>query len=179
MESKFGTKYLLLPIIIALYLLIPENVVWGGQSFQTVPTIGPSPTPTRTLSMTATQPANTSTPLYNPTATAVLISPVAATATFTADPNQEAISETVQTEKTDSVLPTDDSTTPESTSVVVLPVVSNGDSAPGEPSSQESNKPIPAFIFPLVVVLLFVIIFLSTRLSLKKSREDALTKNNE
>ena len=176
MKIKLSIRYLLLPIIITLFLLIPKNVVWGGQSFQTVPTIGPSPTPTRTLYISATQPASTGTPRNNPTSTAVLITPMAATVTFTVEATQETVSETFPTQKTDSVLPTDDPTTPESTSVVILPVVSTGDSAPGEQSNQESNKPIPAFVFPLVVVLLFVIIYLSTRWSLKKPQDEIQPK---
>lgn len=172
MKIKLSIRYLIPLIIIALFLLIPENVVWGGQSFQTVPTIGPSPTATRTLSFTATQPASTSTTGINPTSTAVLISPVAATATFTTEPTQKSLSDTSEPEKTESISAPIDPTQPESTSVVILPVVSNGDSTPGEQSSQESNKPIPAFVFPLVVVLLFVIIYLSTRWSLKKSQDE-------
>lgn len=179
MKSKFGIKYLILPIIISLFLLIPENVVWGGQSFQTVPTIGPSSTPTRTLSFTATQPANNSTPMNNPTTTTGLISPVAPTSTFTPETTQESLFETAEPKKTESFSATNDPTTPEVTSVVVLPVISNGDSVPDDQNGQDSNKPIPAFVFPLVVVLLFVIIYLSTRLSLKKSLAEKSTQNNE
>jgi cobalamin biosynthesis Mg chelatase CobN len=176
MKSIFGTKYLFFPIIITLFLLIPENVVWGGQSFQTVPTIGPSPTPTRTLSITATQPASTGTPMNKPTSTPVLITPVAASATFTAEATRSSLSATSEPQKTESISATDDPSPPDNTSVVILPVVSNGDSLPGEQSSQESNKPIPAFVFPLVVVLLFVIIYLSTRWSLKKPQDEIQPK---
>ncbi len=179
MKSKLEIKYLILPIIIALFLLIPENVVWGGQSFQTVPTIGPTNTPTRTKTSTATQPISVKTLVSTSTSTTSLISPVASTSTFTPEATQESLFETAEPEKTTSISATNEPAQQESTSVVVLPVVSNGDSEPGEQSSQDSNTLIPAFVFPLVVVLLFVIIYLSTRLSLKKSREDALTKNNK
>jgi ABC-type Na+ efflux pump permease subunit len=101
---------------------------------------------------------------------------VSATSTITTEATQASLSETSEPEKTTTISVTDNHTKSESTSVVILPVVSNGDSAPGEPSSQESNKPIPAFVFPLVVVLLFVIIYLSTRWSLKKPQDEIQPK---
>jgi hypothetical protein len=179
MKIKFGIRYLILSIIITLFLLIPENVVWGGHSFQTVPTIGPSNTPTRTQVFTATQSISTQNPVIISTSTAVLISPLPATATSTAQPTQDIVSQTSKPAKTETISETFVVSQPESTSMVVLPVVSNGDSAPGDPSNQDENSPIPAFVFPLVVVLLFVIIYLTTRLSLKKSQVDKSTQNNE
>lgn len=179
MKIKFGIRYLILPIIIVLFLLIPENIVWGGQNFQTVPTLGPTNTPTRTKPFTATQPIRTKTSVGIYTSTSVLNSPVAATATSTVEATQKTLSEASSPEKTKSISATDEPSQPESTSVVVLPIVSNGDSAPGEQTSQDENSPIPAFVFPLVVVLLFVIIYLSTRLSLKKSLEEKSTQNNK
>lgn len=193
MKIKFGMRYLILPVIIALFLLIPENIVWGGQNFQTVPTIGPTNTPTRTAAVTSTQPISTQTSvgiststtvLISPmaataTSTTVLISPMATTATSTAEATKETISETSVPEKTESISATDDLSQLESTSVVVLPVVSNGDSTPAEQTRQDSITPIPAFVFPLVVVLFFVIIYLVTKLSLKKSFENNSTQNNK
>jgi hypothetical protein len=179
MKIKFGIRYLILPIIITLFLLIPENVVWGGHSFQTVPTIGPSSTPTRTQVFTATQSIRTQNPVIISTSTSVLISPLPATVTSNGQPTQDQVSQTSEPEKTETISETSDPTQPESTSVVVLPVVSNGDSAPGDPSNQDENSPIPAFVFPLVVVLLFVIIYLTTRLSLKKSLDEKSTQNNK
>lgn len=176
MKSKFGIKYLILPLIIALFLLIPENVVWGGQNFQTVPTIGPTNTPTRTRTSTATQPNNVQTLVRTSTSTTSLITSEVATATFTPEATQESLSDTAEPEKTTTISATMEPSKPESTSVVILPVVSNGDSSPGEQSSQGSNKPIPAFVFPLVVVLLFVIIYLSTRWSLKKPQDEIQPK---
>jgi len=187
MKTKFGIKYLIIPIIITLFLLIPEKIVWGGHSFQTVPTIGPSNTPTRTRTYTATQSISTQNPVIISTATTVLLSPLPATATSTtqptatstAQPTQNQVSQTSEPEKTAAISETNDTSQPESTSVVVLPIVSNGDSAPGDPSNQDENSPIPAFVFPLVVVVLFVIIYLTTRLSLKKSLDEKSTQNNK
>ncbi len=179
MNIKIYIRYLILPIVITLFLLIPENVVWGGHSYQTVPTIGPSNTPTRTKVFTATQSIGTQNPIIISTSTAVLISPLPATATSTAQPTEDQVSQTTEPEKTESISETNDATQPESTSLVVLPVVSNGDSAPRDPSNQDEYSPIPAFVFPLVVVLLFVIIYLTTRFSLKKSLDEKSTQNNK
>ncbi|PKO04483.1 MAG: hypothetical protein CVU41_16645 [Chloroflexi bacterium HGW-Chloroflexi-3] len=176
MKKKLSFRFLILPIIITLFLLIPENVVWGGLNYQTVPTIGPTNTPTRTKTSTATQPFSTQTSVGISTSTSVSISTMVATATSTAEATQEILSENSQPEKTASISIIEESPQSESTSVVVLPVVSNGDSAPDEQSGQDSNTPIPAFVFPLVVVLLFVIIYLSTRLSLKKSQDEIQPK---
>jgi cobalamin biosynthesis Mg chelatase CobN len=101
---------------------------------------------------------------------------VAASATFTAEATRSSLSATSEPQKTESTSATDDPSPPDNTSVVILPMVSSGDSTPGEQSSQESNKPIPAFVFPLVVVLLFVIIYLSTRWSLKKPQDEIQPK---
>ena len=176
MNKQLTLKLFLTIGILFLFVLIPTHVVWGGQNFQTVPTIGPTNTPTRTKTFTANQPISTQTSVRLSTSTPVSISPVAATATTTAEATQASLSETSEPEKTTTISATVDPTQSESTSVVVLPVVSNGDSTPGEQSSQEGNKPIPAFVFPLVVVLLFVIIYLSTRLSLKKSQDEIQPK---
>jgi hypothetical protein len=159
--------------------LIPENIVWGGQAFQTVPTIGPTSTPTRTKQFTATQPLKTKTLVKISTATPVLNSPMAVTHTTTAELTQKTFTETFAFEKTETSSVTDETLLPESTSVVVLPVVSNGDSTQGEQTSQNKNSPIPAFVFPSVVVLLFVIIYLPTRLFLKKSLEKKSKQNNK
>lgn len=178
MKSKIGIKYLIFPIILALLLMIPENVVWGGLNFQTVPTIGPTNTPTRTKSPTATQPISAQTLASTSTSTSALISPVTSTSTLITEATQELFSETPEPDNTMSNSATEEPSKSESTSFVVLPVVSNGDSIPGDQSSQDS-KPVPAFVFPLVVVLLFVIIYLSTKFSLKKSRVEKSTQNNE
>lgn len=171
MKTKLRFRNLIIPFLITFFLFSPDNVVWGGQSFQTVPTIGPSPTSTRTSSSTVTQSVSTRTPIHSSTSTAGLITPVTTSTTFTAEATRSSISATVELQKTESISATDDLSTSESTSVVVLPVVANGDTAQGEQSNQDINKPIPAFVFPLVVVLLFVIIYLYTRWSLKKSQE--------
>ncbi len=88
MKTKLGIKFLIIPIIITLFLLIPDNIVWGGHSFQTVPTIGPSNTPTRTKTYTATQPISTQTSLNISTSTVAFISPATATTTSTVKATQ-------------------------------------------------------------------------------------------
>ncbi|MBE0687244.1 MAG: hypothetical protein IH585_14735 [Anaerolineaceae bacterium] len=179
MKTKFGIKYLILPIIITLFLLIPENIVWGGHSFQTVPTIGPSNTPTRTRTYTATQPISTQNSLNISSSTVAFISPATATTTYTLQATQPTLVKTPLPEKTDSILATDDPAQLESTSMVVLPVVSNGDSTSAEQNTEDENPPIPAFVFPLVVVLLFVVIYLSTKFSLKKSLDEKSSQDNK
>lgn len=179
MKKKFCKRYLILPIIITLILLIPENIVWGGQNFQTVPTVGPTNTPTRTKAFTATQPLKTQTSVKISTSTSILNSPVAFTATSTVKATQKLLSETSAPEKTETISATDIPVESDSTSVVLLPVVSNADTEPGEQTDQDANSPIPAFVFPLVVVLLFVIIYLVTRLSMKKSLEEKSAQNNK
>ena len=176
MNKQLTLKLFLIIGILFLFVFSPAHVVWGGQNFQTVPTIGPTNTPTRTKTSTANQPISTQTSVGISTSTPVLISPVPATSTITTEATQASLSETSEPEKTTTISVTDNPTQSESTSVVILPMVSNGDSAPNEPSNQESNKPIPAFVFPLVVVLLFVIIYLSTRWSLKKSQDEIQPK---
>ena len=176
MNKQLTLKLFLIIGILFLFVFSPAHVVWGGQNFQTVPTIGPTNTPTRTKTSTANQPISTQTSVGISTSTPVLISPVSATSTITTEATQASLSETSEPEKTTTISVTDNPTQSESTSVVILPVVSNGDSAPGEPSSQESNKPIPAFVFPLVAVLLFVIIYLSTRWLLKKPQDEIQPK---
>ena len=176
MNKQLTLKLFLIIGILFLFVFIPPHVVWGGQNFQTVPTIGPTNTPTRTKTSTANQPISTQTSVRLSTSTPVSISPVAATATTTAEATQASLFETAEPEKTVSISATNEPAQQEGTSMVVLPVVSNGDSAPDDQTGPDSNTPIPAFVFPLVVVLLFVIIYLSTRWLLKKPQDEIQPK---
>ncbi len=65
---KIRSIYLIVFIIIlGLFIISPKNVVWGGSSGQTVPTIGPSPTASVTSTQTPTQ-----SPLETITATQIV-----------------------------------------------------------------------------------------------------------
>jgi hypothetical protein len=145
-------------------------VVWGGQSFQTVPTIGPSRTPTKTALPPSTQIMSSETPSKKNTATKSIIVPISPSVTFTNEATQLIITKTPMPEITETITSTFSPLEPENTSVVTFPFISNERNQEDKPT-QEENTTIPAFVFPLAVVLLFVIIYLSTRVYLKKPND--------
>jgi len=164
-------------MLIVIFFVVPRNVVWGGQEFQTVPTLGPTRTPTRIPTMTrtlvatdsrSTQPAESVTAptlsQSNPVlSTSTPDSKITATLSGaeTLVPLKSTLESTVESLQS----------SPESasTSKVILPLVSSGEEMMESQSEENQNPEIPAFVFPLVVVLLLVIIYLITRLSLKNS----------
>ena len=170
MKKKFRFTFLFILLTIAILLLIPNHIVWGGQSFQTVPTIGPSITPTKTKKITVTQLNSTQTPIQKTTATKSKASPTLSTTTSTVTVTLKNLSKTTEIKFTETILAPVSSLEPENTTVVILPLVSN-EGEQGDQPIQDESSPIPAFVFPLVVVMLFVIIYLPARLLLKKSRD--------
>ncbi len=94
MNNQVALRKLSLVVVLLLFMFFPQNVVWGGLDFQTVPTLPPTATststatltPTATITVTATiTNTNTSIP---PTQTFTLTStqPVQISPTFTNTP---------------------------------------------------------------------------------------------
>ncbi len=54
MNKQWTLKLFSLIAVLLLFLLIPQNVVWGGMDFQTVPTLAPTATSTSTSTLTPT-----------------------------------------------------------------------------------------------------------------------------
>jgi hypothetical protein len=85
MNKNYKIQILVLIFTFVIIILIPTDVVWGGQNFQTVPSVPPTATatstptetptdvptetPTATLFFTSTQPANTLTATQKPSST--------------------------------------------------------------------------------------------------------------
>jgi len=104
MNKKMVYKFLVLIFTVVIIILIPTDVVWGGQNFQTVPIVPPTATttstptatptevptetPTATLLFTSTQPANTPTATQIPTSTNTIAAP-----SFSPTPTQVVISQ--------------------------------------------------------------------------------------
>ncbi|MDX9851981.1 MAG: hypothetical protein RBT01_15830 [Anaerolineaceae bacterium] len=170
MKKKLRFTFLFILVTIAILFSIPNHIVWGGQSFQTVPTIGPSVTPTKTKKITATQLNSTQTPFQKTTATKSKASPTLSATISTVTETLKNPSKTTEIKFTETISAPVSTIEPENTTVVILPIVSNEGKQEDQPIQDESS-PIPAFVFPLVVVILFVIIYLPTRLLLKKSRD--------
>jgi len=168
MKIKNEFPFLIILFTAVILFLNPNHVVWGGQSFQTVPTLGPSRTPTKTKKITVTQLISSQTPSSKNTATKPKSSPSLPTPTFTVEVTQRYFTETSRPEITGTVTSTNSSLETESTMVVIFPHISNEGGA-GEQPTQEENEIIPAFVFPLAVVLLFVIIYLSIKMLFKTS----------
>ncbi len=78
MNKQLGLKLLPLICFLLLFLLVPQNVVWGGLDPQTVPTLPPTATATSTNTATSTV---TVTPTMTNTNTSI---PPTITRTFTA-----------------------------------------------------------------------------------------------
>jgi hypothetical protein len=105
MNKKNRIHILVLIFTILIIVLIPTDVVWGGQNFQTVPIVPPSATitftstesptetPTTTTIKTSTQPANTLTPTQLPSKTNTFMKPT----TITSTPTKEVVTQPVGT----------------------------------------------------------------------------------
>jgi hypothetical protein len=94
MNKQLALKIFSLICFLLLFLFIPQNVVWGGLDFQTVPTLPPTATttststltPTATITATATiTRTNTSIPATS-TFTLTSTQPVQVSPTFTNTP---------------------------------------------------------------------------------------------
>ncbi len=175
-------------ITIFILLLIPQKIVWGGNPYQTVPTIGPSRTPTTNFSATATQTSNTSEPgniptASNPTATQFPVIVTTATIDILMTETPSVGKETSSTSSIVTDQPSSEAVTGQlstktkaSTSVVLLPSVSNAEQSSEVKTEKTSRTSVPAFVFPLVVILLFIVVYLITKNSIKKSIENNKTK---
>ena len=153
--------------------MVPNNIVWGGNSFQTVPTIGPSPTRTHTEISPTTQPSQTATQLQTTATNTMVIVPsvtnnlgIILESTSTPHPLEtQPVERIVQTETLE-ITSEGSQTAPTLLSASNEP---NTEDLQEDQIVQNDNTAIPAFVFPLVVVLLLVIIYLVTRLSMKKT----------
>lgn len=187
MKSKTKINWVVSTLIILLFLVIPKEVVWGGNNNQTVPTLGPSPTATTANAATQvvptkTQAANTQPANTNPTSTntsqAVVqpttintveptaTQPVATETTQDAAGNEQEVSNEISGEET------------QATSSVSLPLVSAGeeDEKAGDQQAEEASQPevittLPSFVLPLVSVLILVIVYLIFRVSSNKTNQ--------
>lgn len=54
MNKQLALKIVSIMGVLSLFLFIPQNVVWGGLDFQTVPTLPPTATSTSTSTLTPT-----------------------------------------------------------------------------------------------------------------------------
>ena len=176
MFNKFGFQLIALLILFAIILVIPVDVVWGGQNFQTIPTIGPTRTPTATTISSTTQPVNTQQP--NQTATATKT--VSITLIFTVDPTIQKTQP--RTTTTEMMLKTEESASSEAqleqevTQSVMLPLVSSGEKSQSDLTEGQNNikeeRPIPAFVFPVLIVLILLIFYFIIRLTIKKPQNN-------
>ena len=97
MKNKLRVFFIIILVSIFLFSQYPETIAWGGWTFQTVPTLGPSRTPTSILPSATRSPTSTftrnpiftSTPTRNPSGTTTSTHQVLSTATqipFTSTP---------------------------------------------------------------------------------------------
>lgn len=176
MKDKNNNYFLAVILLLIIILLIPNNTVWGGYSFQTVPTIGPSPTPTNTTIASTTQPTRTATQVQ-PSATNTQMIGSTATAIIGIIIESTSTPQSTDVQPTEGLTPTEtiESLVTEEQSelsTLVTPIATTEGSSQEEQTDQADDNTIPGFVFPLVVVLLLVIIYLVTRLSMKQSGND-------
>lgn len=105
MTKKLKFQLIVLVTTFVIFLLLPNDIVWGGQNFQTVPTVpptamisststdSPSVTPTTTTVETSTQPVKILTPTQLPSKTNTIMKPT----TITSTPTKEVITQPVRT----------------------------------------------------------------------------------
>lgn len=179
MKKKTTINWVISTLIILLFLVVPKEVVWGGNSNQTVPTISPSLTATTANAATqvaptntqvaSTQPANT-----NPTSTNTGQAIAQPTSTRTLQPTG---TQAVATETAQDVSNETSGEDTEATSSVSLPLVSAGeDEKAGDQQAEEASQPevvttLPSFVLPLLAVLLLVIVYLIIRITSKKASD--------
>lgn len=180
MKDKNNNYILAFILLFIIILLIPDNTVWGGYSFQTVPTIDPSPTSTNTIVSSTTQPTRTATQVQpsatntqviDPTPTAIIGITIESTST-PQSLDVQPIEGLTPTETIESLM-TEEQV---GTSAQVTPIATTEGSSQEEQTDQADDNTIPAFVFPLVVVLLLVIIYLITRLSMRQSGNENLAR---
>ena len=177
MKKNIKFKNIIFLLTIVILFMMPNHIVWGGQNFQTVPTIGPSNTPTRTKILSETQTTSTKTPSETKTATKSKTSPTFPTITPTVKATLINRSKTAETRFTKTDLAPVSSLEPGTTMDVILPIISN-EGNQGEQPVQDESATMPAFVFPAVVVMLFMIIYLTTRFLINKTFEDKSKQNN-
>jgi len=177
MLNKFGFQLIALLILFAIILVIPVDVVWGGQNFQTIPTIGPTRTSTATTISSTTQPVKT----QQPNQTATSTKTVSITLIFTVDPTIQKtnpLTTAIATEmllKPEESAPTEAKIEQAATQSVLLPLVSSGAEAQSdliEKQNNEEDTPIPAFVFPVLIVLILLIFYYIIRMTIKKPQNN-------
>jgi cobalamin biosynthesis Mg chelatase CobN len=186
MKKKTTINWVISTLIILLFLLVPKEIVWGGNNNQTVPTIGPSSTATKANTATQVAPTNTKVASTqpanaNPTSTNTSQSVVQPTTMNTVEPTamQAVATETTQdaTGNEQDVSNETSGGDTEATSSVSLPLVSAGeDEKAGDQQAEEASQPeviatLPSFVLPLLAVLLLVIVYLIIRITTKKTSD--------
>jgi len=192
-KIKLRVIYILILVSIYFLLISPKQIAWGGWTYQTVPTFGPSRTPTinspsitptgtRTPTRTFTgAPSSTSTTisttqptLFIPTVTltsTVAITIVHSGATLTSSPE---ISPTTELSATES--PSETSTNvselipteiDKSSSVISKTPIQTSTPSEMQSVSLEPQVP-PAWLFPFLGSILLVTFFIFFRLLLRK-----------
>jgi hypothetical protein len=182
MKKKTTINWVISILIILLFLFIPKEVVWGGHNYQTVPTIGPSPTATTTNTATQVVPTNTKVVNSQPAITNTSQAIIQPTGTKTVErtATQPVATETAlaanEEESLEVAEPAEEQT--QATSSVSLPLVSAGeeDQKTSDPQSEEASQPtvittLPSFVLPLVSVLMLVIVYLIFRVSSSKTNQ--------
>jgi hypothetical protein len=180
MLNKFGFQFIGLIFLFAIILLLPIDVVWGGQNFQTIPTIGPSRTPTATNIGSTTQPINTQQPGQDATSTKTISITLVYTIEPTIKVTRPSATKTEIPMNTEKITPSEALEVLDSSNSVVLPLVSSGDgNQPGQLDNQngpEENSPIPAFIFPALIILVLIVLYFIIRLTIKKPLNNQIPK---
>lgn len=178
MNRKPTLKIATIIYFVLLFLIIPKDVVWGGEKNQTVPTISPSRTPTTAFTATQmvatnTQIVNTQPASSNPTSTSTTQIILQSTEIPTSKTLESQSTTSVQTRSVIQQPGETQITVTEATSSVSLPIVSDGDEKDQSTGSsdQELVTTIPSFVFPVIAVLLLVIFFLISKLSAKRNKE--------
>lgn len=164
-------------LISAYFLFVPTQTVWGGWSWQTVPTMGPQPSATITGTISAT-PSPTVQRTFTPTATlssgnitlvpGVTSSPNVNTPTNTDMPTNALGDLTVTLEELDATrITVDDQTrqTPLSGSASPTQEIPATEAFPKNSSTEIQNAP-PFWLLPLTCSLAFVVLILLIRLVL-------------
>ncbi|MDO9085204.1 MAG: hypothetical protein Q7U53_03250 [Anaerolineaceae bacterium] len=183
MNKKFRFQPLVFLITILIVFLLPNDIVWGGLNFQTVPTIGPSRTPTIALTATVIQPTNTqagstqpSSQEFTVTNTIAVQIPITSTKTVKASTQQPAQSSPTPVFSNTVVVSETLDSKQNATSSISLPLVSSGEndinSLVDDQSDQEVSDNIPAFVFPVLIVLFLLIFYFIVRLTIKKPQNN-------
>ena len=187
MNKNFRFQPLVILITIFIVFLLPNDIVWGGLDFQTVPTIGPSRTPTIASTATVIQPTNTQAVSTQPspqeftaTNTIAVLIPITSTKTVKASTQQPAQSSPTPVFSNTVVVSETLGSKQNATSSVSLPLISSGEddinSSVDDQSDQEISNSIPAFVFPVLIVLFLLIFYFIIRLTIKKPQNNQSPK---